>query len=135
MEDEPGERNGHGESNGDVADEVDVEHTDDEACSGPVNLPDSNLLGAAADNKGHEDNQAEVRDNQAEESKYQHEVTGIELVAVQRPVYAAKRHEVALAVGKNLRPRRAEGLHGPVRIRCVYTHHQAELEKVAVQQV
>ena len=105
MEDEPGERNGHGESNGDVADEVDVEHTDDEACSGPVNLPD--------------------RDNQAEESKYQHEVTGIELVAVQRPVYAAKRHEVALAVGKNLRPRRAEGLHGPVRIRCVYTSSNA----------
>ena len=53
MEDEPGDRDGHGEGNGDVADEVDVEHTDDEACSGSVNLPDGNLLGAAADDEGH----------------------------------------------------------------------------------
>ena len=72
MQNQPRDQHCYYKGHCDIADEVGIEHPDNQTGRGPVHFPDGYLLGPPADDKGHEDNQPEVGYKEAQESKYQH---------------------------------------------------------------
>ena len=133
MKDKPGHGDGHYKGDCDVADEIDIQQTYDGAGSGPVDLPHGYLLGTATDDEGHEDNQTEVCHDKAQQGEYQHQIPGVEFIAVHGAVNVAKRYEIALPVRKYLCPCFVQFQYGLIGTRIVYPHHKAELEEIAVQ--
>ena len=101
MKDKPGHGDGHYKGDCDVADEIDIQQTYDGTGSGPVDLPHGYLLGTATDDEGHEDNQTEVCHDKAQQGEYQHQIPGVEFIAVHGAVNVAKRYEIALPVRKH----------------------------------